>query len=182
MKKVAFTAALVLAAGVVRAGGVDIKINKHSITVSPIDAQGFVVVQGMPGTVMGGMAPVRVIAESKKTKQSTAGVVNPDGSFALQVPSMLKDSIKLIVMGADGKKKDHKVKVEAMGGMLAPAPASRVETVTEQVTLPAGAPVDAEPQLVPADAAPPPPPPAAPPSDAEIVKGEQALDAAGVVE
>ena len=180
MKTIAAAAVLLLLAGAAHAGGVDIKIFKETIAVSPIDAHGFVVVQGAPGTVIGGLAPVRVMAQSKKTKQSAAGMVAADGSFAVRIPSMLKDSIKLTFLGADGKKKDRKVKVEAMGQMLVPPPG--VETVTEQVALPAGAPPDPEPQLVPADAPPLPPPPSEAPSDAEIVEGERALDAAGMVE
>ena len=180
MKTIAVAVVLALLAGAAHAGGIDIKIVKDSIAAGPIDAQGFVVVRGAPGTVIGGMAPVRVMAQSKKTKQSAAGMVAPDGSFEVRIPSMLKDSIKLTFLGADGKKKDRKVKVEAMGQMLVPAP--HLETVTEQVTLPAGAPPDPEPQLVPADAPPLPPPPSEAPSDAEIVEGERALDAAGMVE
>ena len=76
MKTIAAAAVLLLLAGAAHAGGVDIKIVKETIAVSPIDAQGFVVVQGAPGTVIGGLAPVRVMAQSKKTKQSAAGMAS----------------------------------------------------------------------------------------------------------
>lgn len=202
MKLLLIPVALALAAGTALAGKVDIKINKDAIVVSPIGPQGVVTVQGMPGSVMGGMPPVRVMAQSKKTKLSTAGMVGPDGGFMVQVPSMLKDSIKLTFIGADGKKKDHKVKVVSVGEMLGPPPQAQTEVRTETVTVPGGEqagppdsgprtvpyggapPAAQEPQMIPADQAPPPPPmpPDGAQSDSRIIKGEQELNATGVVE
>ena len=190
MKMLARTVIFALAAGVAFAGGVDIKINKDAIAVSPMDAQGVVTVQGMPGAVMGGMPPVRVMAQSKKTKLSNAGMVGPDGGFMVQVPSMMKDSIKLTFIGADGKKKDHKVKAPVAGAML-PAPQVRTEVRTETTTIPVGEqaqPGDAGPQAMPPGQPPPPPdsqpdmPQPGAQSDSQIIKGEKDLSASGVVE
>jgi hypothetical protein len=205
MKTLALAVVLACVTGAAFAGGVDIKINKDAIAVSPMDAQGVVTVQGMPGSVMGGMPPVRVMAQSKKTKLSNAGMVGPDGGFMVQVPSMIKDSIKLTFIGADGKKKDHKVKAREMGAMLS-APQVRTETRTETMTIPVGEqapppdsgpqtapsreappPAEQEPQMIPAGQVPPPPdsPPAPQPAaqnDSQIIKGEKDLSASGVVE
>lgn len=187
MKLLLLPVALALAAGTALAGGVDIKINKDAIVVSPIGPQGVVTVQGMPGAVMGGMPPIQITAQSKKSKLSSAGMVGPDGSFTVQVPSMLKDSIKLTFFGADGKKKDHKVKVVSMGEMLVPPPQGQAGMRTDTVTVPAGgpaAPAAPEPQMVPAGQAPPPPPVthSGAQSDSQIITGEKELNASGVVE
>jgi hypothetical protein len=176
-------AAIVLAAGAASAGGVDIKIGKNAIVASPVDARGLVTVQGLPGAVMGGMPPVRVVAQSKKTKLSNAGMVGPDGGFMVQVPSMLKDSIKLVFIGADGKKKDHTVKPPRAGIFPPQGPQAATETVTETMTIPAGGqlqPQGAPPGLQAPLTIPAGPPP--PQADSRIVDGEKELHAAGIVE
>lgn len=171
MRILAITVALLLAAGSVVAGGIDVKVNKDSVIVRPIDPQGTVAVSGPPGCVSG-LFPMQVIAKNKKTDLSVAGAVMPDGSFMVQLPARPKDSIKLTFTGADGKKKDIKVKIpEALFAF--PAQPATTEIRSETLTVPSGEP---------AAEAPPAPHPEPAQADAQIITDEKDLKASGVTE
>ncbi|MCX6338609.1 MAG: hypothetical protein NTX71_01655 [Candidatus Aureabacteria bacterium] len=125
--------ALAVTTGTLYAGGMDVKVNKDAVAVSPVDPQGAVTITGPPGCVFG-MAPIQIMAQDKKNKMTATGSVMPDGSFALRLPASPKNSIKLIFAGADGKKKDIKVKIPKGALVIPPPPAG--------ITIPHGEPID----------------------------------------
>jgi hypothetical protein len=169
--------ALAVTTGTLYAGGMDVKVNKDAVAVSPVDPQGAVTITGPPGCVFG-MAPIQIMAQDKKNKMTDTGSVMPDGSFALRLPASPKDSIKLIFAGADGKKKDIKVKVPK-GALVIPPPPPGMEIRGETVTIPHGEPID--------QGAPGAPPgargePLSPPSNDQINRSEKDLNASGMIE
>jgi len=169
--------AVALTTGTLYAGGMDIKVNKDAVSVSPVDPMGAVTIAGHPRCVSG-MGPIQIMAQDKKNKMTAVGAVMPDGSFTLRLPASPKDSIKLIFAGADGKKKDIKVKVPK-GVPVIPQPPAGTEIRGETVTIPQGEPLDqGVPGAPPAPQEQPPPPP----SDDQISRGEKDLNASGVIE
>jgi len=169
--------ALALITGTLYAGGMDVKVNKDAVSVSPLDTQGTVTIAGPPGCVFG-MAPIQIMAQDKKNKMTAVGSVMPDGSFMLRIPASPKDSIKIIFAGADGKKKDIKVKVPK-GALVIPPPPPGAEIRGETVTIPQGEPIDRRaPGAPPAVREESPPPP----SDDQIRRGEKDLNASGMIE
>jgi len=149
-------------------GGVDIKVNKDAVSASPVDPQRFVTISAPPGSVIG-MHPVQITAQNKKSNLTVAGAVMPDGSFLIRIQAAPKDSIKLVFVGANGKKKDLKVKVSKIPLVLPPQPMQQ-EIRTETVTVPRGEPAPESEQAP------------APRSDSEIISGEKNLGDSGVVE
>ncbi|MCX6354632.1 MAG: hypothetical protein NTZ78_06985 [Candidatus Aureabacteria bacterium] len=150
------------------AGGVDVKVNKDAVSVSPVDPQGLVTVSAPPGAVLG-MQPIQITAQNKKANSAVAGTVMPDGGFLIQIQAAPKDSIKLVFIGADGKKKDLKVKVSKIPLVLPPQQMQQ-EIRTETVTVPRGEPAPESKQAP------------APRSDSEIISGEKNLGDSGVIE
>lgn len=169
--------ALALTTGILHAGGMDIKVNKDAVSVSPVDHQGAVTIAGHPRCVSG-MAPIQITAQDKKNKMTAVGSVMPDGSFTLMLPASPKDSIKLIFAGADGTKKDIKVKVPK-GVPVIPQPRAGMEIRRETVTIPQGEPIDPGVPGVPPGAREESLPP---PSDDQISRSEKDLNASGMIE
>lgn len=174
MKIVHYAVAALLATGTLYAGETDVKANKDAISVSPPDPQGIVTIAGPPGCVFG-MAPIQITAQNKKNKMAGAGSVMPDGSFMLRLPAMPKDSIKLVFVGANGKKKDVKVKVP-QGPPVIPPPSAGMEIRSETVTIPQGESTDRKAPLEPARRE------QSPPSERQIIQGEKELNASGMIE
>ncbi|MDD5557644.1 MAG: hypothetical protein PHN82_10425 [bacterium] len=166
MKRLALALSILVLAGEAAAGGISVKVNRHAIAVAPADLQGTIAVSGPPGCVTG-LQPMQVVARNRKSDLTVAGAVAADGSFQVLIPARPKDTLKLTFIGADGRKKDVKVKVpEAVLSFPAPV---RTELRTETLTVPSGVP-----------AAPPYAPPTA--GDELIIRGEAELGAAGVIE
>lgn len=177
MKMYHLVISLAFIAGTLYAGGMDVKVNKDAVAVSPVDPQGTVTITGPPGCVFG-MAPVQIMAKDKKNNMTATGSVMPNGSFALRLPASPKDSIKLIFAGADGKKKDIKVKVPK-GALVIPPPPPGTEIRGETVTIPQGIPIDqGAPGAPPAVRGESPPPV----SNDQINRSEKDLNASGMIE
>jgi hypothetical protein len=149
-------------------GGIDVKVSKDAVSASPVDPQGFVTISAPPGTVLG-MQPIQITAQNKRSKLTVAGSVMPDGSFLVRVQAAPKDSIKLTFIGADGKKKDLKVKVSKVP-LILPPQQMRQEIKTETITVPSGEPAPDVQQAPPSR------------SDSDIISGEKDLGNSGVIE
>ncbi len=174
MKIHIYAIAALLMAGTLYAGGMDVKVNKDAISVSPLDPQGTITIAGPPGCVFG-MAPIQIMAQDKKNKMTAVGSVMPDGGFMLRLPAMPKDSIKLIFAGANGKKKDVKVKVPK-GAFGIPPASGGTEIRSETVTIPQGESADPKANMEPARQE------QSPPSERQIIQGEKELNASGMIE
>ncbi len=177
MKTYRIAIVLALITGTLYAGGMDVKVNKDAVSVSPLDAHGIVTIAGPPGCVFG-TAPIQIMAQDKKNKMTAMGSVMPDGSFMLRIPASPKDSIKIVFAAANGKKKDIKVKVPKGAWVIPPQPPGP-EIREETVTIPQGEPIDrGAPGAPPAVKEESPPPP----SDDQIRKGEKDLSTSGMIE
>lgn len=174
MKISRYAIAALLITGALYAGEMGVKVNKDAISISQPDPQGIVTVAGPPGCVFG-MAPIQIMAQNKKNKMTATGSVTPDGGFILRIPAIPKDSIKLNFVGANGKKKDVKVKVPK-GAPFIPPPSQGTEIQTETITVPQGEPVDQGASSAPSGQE------QNPPSEHQIIQGERELNASGMIE
>lgn len=174
MKLRRYAIAALLMAGTLYAGETDVKVNKDAISTSPPDPRGIVTIAGPPGCVFG-MAPIQIMAQDKKNKMTATGSVMPDGGFMMRIPAMPKDSVKLIFSGANGKKKDVKVKVPK-GALVIPPPPEGAEIRNETITIPQGEPADGQAPSEPVRREQP------PSGERQIIQGEKELNASGMIE
>jgi hypothetical protein len=120
---------VIFLAGITVAGGIE--LSKNAISVSPPDPQGQVVINGLPGCVVG-LPPIYIMARNKNTGMAVNASALFDGSFSLHIPASGSDTVKLTFISADGKKKGISMKVPEAGQELrgeAGAPQQRGSTV-----------------------------------------------------
>ncbi|MCX6358022.1 MAG: hypothetical protein NT045_09160 [Candidatus Aureabacteria bacterium] len=169
MKQHIAAAMIILCAATVLAGGMKVRVNKDVIAVSPTGMPGQITLSAPPGSVAG-MHPIRFTAQNKKNGFAAAGNVMPDGSFLVHLAANPKDTLKIEFVGADGEKKELKVKIPKTLPMAA-VPPMQQELRTETVTVPVGEPAPGAPAKE-----------DSPQSPDGITRSEKELNASGVIE